>query len=271
MPGNLDRLEGAVRVVLCTRGGLPGARVLERLLASPNAEVAGIVLSTRVDGPRRGWLAGAIRRVHKSGLAYGAYLWASTAGADLAALGRNPASVRSRAARAGIPLHATRQIGDDAGRAFIAACRPDVLASAFFDQHVDERTRAIAPRGAVNIHPSVLPDFRGVDPVFHALLRGAQMLGVTVHRMVDAWDAGPILASEASAPIPGESVLGATARLYERGAVMLAEGLPRIAAGDPGSAQGGEGCYDSWPGRADVTALSRRRIALVRVDDLLKR
>ncbi|HST01629.1 MAG TPA: formyltransferase family protein [Usitatibacter sp.] len=248
-------------MVLCTRGGLHGALVLDRLLASSQVRVCGIVLSTRIDGPTHGWLAGAVRRVRTSGLAYGAYLWASTAGA----------AVRSRAAREGIPVLATRTAGDEAGRAFIARCRPDLLASAFFDQRIDAPTRALAPLGAVNIHPSPLPSFRGVDPVFHALLRGAGELGVTVHRMTDNWDAGPILAREACAPESGESVMRATARLFRRGAQLLTEALPRIAAGDPGTAQEGEGCYDSWPGRADVAALSRRRVALMRMDDLWHR
>jgi methionyl-tRNA formyltransferase len=145
-----------------------------------------------------------------------------------------------------------------------------LLVAAFFDQRVDARTRAIAPLGAVNIHPSPLPGFRGVDPVLRGLLRGAAELGVTVHRMTDDWDAGPILAREAHAAIPGESVLGATARLYRRGADMLARNLPRILDRDPGTTQQGEGCYDSWPCRADVRALRRKGIALARAQDFTR-
>ncbi|HEX4781989.1 MAG TPA: hypothetical protein VH301_14595, partial [Usitatibacter sp.] len=61
--------------------------------------------------------------------------------------------------------------------------------------------------------------------------------------------------------------LAATARLYRRGADLLVENLARIAAGEPGAAQEGEGCYDSWPARRDVAAL-RSRAALVHAGDL---
>ncbi|HEX4782351.1 MAG TPA: formyltransferase family protein, partial [Usitatibacter sp.] len=172
-----------LQVVLCTRGGLAGAAVLDRLLASPELRVTGIVLSTRTHGPRRGLVAGTLRHLSRSGLAYSAYLWACTTGGDLAASASSRGSVRSRARREAIALLATRRVNDPDSHAFIAGCAPSLLVTAFFDQRVDAATRALAPLGGMNIHPSALPDLRGVDPVFQAMLRG-RPLGVTVHRLV---------------------------------------------------------------------------------------
>jgi len=258
----------ALRIVLCTRGGLQGALVLDRLMAIPRAQVCGMVLSTRTDGPKSGFVEGAISRIRRSGFAYAAYLWLSTGGAELALRISGPAPVALRARRAGIVLRATRCVNDADSLAFVRSCAPDLLVSAFFDQHIGDELSGTPALGAVNIHPSPLPRDRGVDPVFFAMLRGERNLGVTLHRIVPAWDAGPILATESVHREADESVLRATARLYDRGGVLLGRHLDALAAGDPGAAQGDEGCYDSWPTREQVAALRGKGLSLAHASDL---
>jgi len=123
-------------------------------------------------------------------------------------------------------------------------------------------------QGAVNIHPSLLPDLKGVDPVFFARLRGVAPLGVTLHRIVQDLDAGPVLAQARVDVAARDSVLAITARLFERGADLLLDKLDAILAGDPGVAQQGVGSYDSWPSSAQVARLRRAGGALVRATDL---
>jgi methionyl-tRNA formyltransferase len=250
--------EKRLRVVLCTSGGLHGAVVLDRLLATARIEVAGIVLSSRVLGPDDGVIGGALAYIRRCGLRYATYLGISTFVADLL----------RRSSRRAIAVRTTRRVNDDESRAFIAECSPDLLVAAFFNQRIDARTARLARLAAVNIHPSALPDFRGVDPVFYALLRGAPALGATVHRISPEWDAGEVLRQEVLPRQERESVLAATARLYGRGAELLAGALDDIESGAPGAAQRGEGCYDSWPSRTDVAALGRHGVALVRASDL---
>lgn len=254
-----------LRVVLCTRGGLPGARVIERLAASPRVEISGVVLSTRMLHTDQGFAGAALECLRASGLAYAAYLWSSTSLAD-ALLGS--ASVAGRAAHLGAPTWRTRRINGPDSRAFIAGRTPDLLVSAFFNQRIDAAVAAIPGLGAVNIHPSALPRFRGVDPVFHARLQGAASLGVSVHRIVPELDAGPILRQEIAPAPAGESVLHATARLYARGAALLLEALGDIEALAPGEPQAGAASSDSWPTRAQVGALARTGTPLARLRDL---
>jgi methionyl-tRNA formyltransferase len=253
-----------VRIVLCTSGGLPGARVMAQLAADPRVTLAGVVLSTRVFGKRQAWLRGVWALYRRSGLRYLLYLWTLTGLATWLA----GTSVAARARVAGIPLHLSRDINDPAGLAFIDGCRPQLLVSAFFNQRIAPETLHRPGVQAVNIHPSLLPDFKGVDPVFFARLRNAPRLGVTLHRLVDELDSGPLLGQCEFAVDAGSSVLAATAGLFERGAELLLESLDAILRGDPGVAQQGPGSYDAWPSAAQVRAFRRAGGRLVRAADL---
>lgn len=258
----------ALRILLCTHGGLHGAVVARRLLATPRVQLAGVVRSTRALHPDQGFVAAAAEYVRRSGLAYAGYLWSATSLADVLLRFAAPGTVAAQARAAGAPVHDTARINDPRSLAFISACKPDLLVSAFFNQRIGDEAARLPRLGAVNIHPSPLPELRGVDPVFYVHLRGLPAAGVTVHRITSELDAGPLLRQERIALAPGESVLRATARLYERGAALLGEALGEIEAGAPGTPQGPGGSYDSWPARADVSALGRRGVALVKASDL---
>ncbi len=254
-----------VRVLLCTSGGLQGARVMRRLAADERVLLVGVVQSTRVFGRTDGLLKGAFRLLRASGLAYLTYLWASTGLADL--LGRY--SVKRQAACLGCQIHHTRDINDAHSQGYIAQCAPELLVSAFFNQRIDLSVFAGMAAGAVNIHPSLLPALRGVDPVFFGRLRGQFPLGVSLHRIAAELDTGQVIAQASVELPPDSSVLAATGLLFERGAELLLDHLDGIVAGDAGSPQVGSGNYDSWPAVEQVAALKRRGVSLWRWRDLL--
>ena len=265
----VDPAPSPVRVVLCTSGGVIGTNVLRRLLSSPNVAVAGLILSSRVLSARYGWWRGAWRQVRISGLRYAVYLWCATGLTDL--IGRcGPAgSVSSLASAHRIPVLTTRNLNAPAGRAFIAAQTPELLLSAFFNQRIAPETAGIPPFGGINIHPSLLPDFRGVDPVFYARLRGAARFGVSVHRIDADLDTGKILAQAEHVPDQADSVLRTTIDLYAAGTRLVTEGLRGFLQTDLGQSQQGPGNYDSWPSAADVAALRQGGGCLVRWQDLM--
>jgi len=256
------------RLLLCTSGGLFGTLVLQRLLASPAVSVAAVVKSTRVLHPRQGWLQGALSLLRRSGLRYALYLGAATGGAELLGRWRGQPAVDVAARLRDLPVLATPDLNDLPGRDFVARPAPDLLLSAFFNQRVGEALCAIPSLGAVNIHPSLLPHFKGIDPVLHARLRGSQDLGVSVHRISPAFDAGALLAQAPVAIDPAASLLAATAQLFDRGAQLLLDTLPLLQAGFAGRPQPPGGSYDSWPTPAEVRAYRRAGHRLLRMDDL---
>lgn len=255
-----------LRTVFCTRGGLFGERVLSRLAACERIELVGIVRSSRVFHADYGFARGALAYLRCSGLAYSLYLLCATDLADavcaLARLrGSHPPTPR-------VPAHTTRNLNDSPGLRFLEKCEPDLIVSAFFDQRLRPEALAIPRFGCVNIHPSLLPALRGVDPVLQARIRGAERIGVTVHYMTPALDAGNVLAQEAIDLPRSSSIFESTARLFDRGAQLLTgEVLERIERRDPGAAQPSGGSYQSWPSREEIRALRVGGGRLVRARD----
>lgn len=262
-----------LRVVLCTRGGWFGQLVLARLRACERIELCGIVRSSRVYHRDYGFIRGALAYLRRSGLAYSLYLLCATDIAEaVLAMARARRAVRvgatdsSAAGRPGIPVHTTRDLNDPRGLRFLEDCAPDLLVSAFFDQPLREEALAVAARGSVNIHPSLLPSFRGVDPVLQARLQRAARIGVTVHYMTPVLDGGNILAQDT---IEGrESIFVTTALLFDRGAELLVAALDRIDRRDPGAAQPPGGSYESWPTPGEIRALRSGGDRLIRLADL---
>jgi methionyl-tRNA formyltransferase len=87
------------------------------------------------------------------------------------------------------------------------------------------------PKGAINVHYSLLPKYRGASPVEAALLSGDTMTGVTIQQMVLAMDAGDILAQEEVGILPTETTKDLRPRLVAIGANLLANILPEFEQG----------------------------------------
>lgn len=99
--------------------------------------------------------------------------------------------------------------------------------------------------GIVNGHPSLLPRYRGPFPVAWAVRNGEREIGMTYHLMDAAFDTGPVL-SQRSVPLEDDDTWERLqAKLGELAPAMLAEVFERLARGDRGDAQRGEGEYQS--------------------------
>ena len=147
--------------------------------------------------------------------------------------GRNPAAspVRSYAELRGHRVLTPERPRDGAFVDLVREIAPDVSAVVAYG-HILSRELLDAPRlGSLNVHASLLPALRGAAPINWAVARGHAVTGVTVMRMVEAMDAGPVLA-RSEIPI-GEndtaSVLSGS--LAEMGAPLLVETLARLEAG----------------------------------------
>jgi len=257
-----------LRIVYCTCGGLHGALVLRRLRACEGIEICAVIRSSRVMQSRFGFLRGAVAQIRRSGLTYALYLWCSTTLADwLCRAGIGAVPTRSAA---GLPVYTTRNLNDEDGLKFLAACAPDLLVCAYFNQLLHAPALALPKYGCLNIHPALLPEAKGVDPVFQSLLHGVPPLGVTVHFMTPEFDAGRIVAQRSIEGPAGASVFAITARLFREGAELLASAIESVAGGATGSPQSGIGSYQSWPTRAEIGLLRARGGALLHLADLVR-
>lgn len=103
--------------------------------------------------------------------------------------------VQEVAAEWGIPFYTTEKISRDEERlAWIKDNLPDLMLVIDFGHMIREPLLTMAPLGCLNIHPSLLPAYRGSAPVQRAILDGLEKTGVTVFRLDEGMDSGPVLA-----------------------------------------------------------------------------
>ncbi|MDI6814748.1 MAG: methionyl-tRNA formyltransferase [Dehalococcoidales bacterium] len=114
----------------------------------------------------------------------------------------------------------------------LAGFHPDVIVVAAFGQILPPSVLDIPAYGCINIHPSLLPRFRGASPVAAAILAGDEFTGVSIMLMDKGLDTGPILA-KAQIPISPQDTTGSlTAKLSQIAARLLQEVLVRWLRGE---------------------------------------
>ena len=113
----------------------------------------------------------------------------------------------------------------------IVAAGPDALVVVAYGRILTRPVLGAARHGAVNLHFSLLPAFRGAAPVQWALARGESTTGVTTFRLDEGLDTGDLLGQSRVAIAPGEHAPALLARLAVGGAALLVETLAGFAAG----------------------------------------
>ncbi len=109
--------------------------------------------------------------------------------------------------------------------------RPDVGVVAAYGEILRRNVLDIPPLGYLNVHPSLLPLYRGPTPVTAAILSGDDITGVSIIKLVRAMDAGPIVA-QATVPLARDARAGAlTDELFKIGSQVLVNVLPLYADG----------------------------------------
>jgi methionyl-tRNA formyltransferase len=160
-----------------------------------------------------------------------------------AALGTQPARPAGRgqrtastpvavhAAEFGLPAEELPDVNDPEGLAWVTSTQPDILVVVAFGQKLGAAVRAAAPWGCINLHPSLLPRWRGAAPVPAALLAGDAETGVCVIDVVERMDAGDILAVHRTTT-GGKTAGELLDELGTAGAALLLATLDSIARGD---------------------------------------
>ncbi|MBI4283770.1 MAG: methionyl-tRNA formyltransferase [Chloroflexi bacterium] len=108
----------------------------------------------------------------------------------------------------------------------LADFHPDVIVVAAFGQILPRSVLALPAHGCINLHPSLLPKFRGASPIASAILAGSEFTGVSVMMMERGLDSGPVLARAQVAISDRDTTGSLTARLSRLAAPLLLEVLP---------------------------------------------
>lgn len=109
---------------------------------------------------------------------------------------------------------------------------PDLMITCCYGKILTEAFLSIPVHGTINIHPSLLPKYRGATPVPSALLAGEKITGLTIQYTVKALDAGPIVIQKEALIGENEDAAELMDRLFHLSGPMLLEALQRVQ--DPG-------------------------------------
>lgn len=142
-----------------------------------------------------------------------------------------PSPVKALALEKHLPVLTPETLDDETCSA-IGAYGCDYAVVVAFGKIFPEALIHTFPKGALNVHYSLLPKYRGATPLEGALLAGETVTGVTVQRLVRQLDAGDILAHEELPIGPADTARELRPKLIELGAALLIKTLPRFEQGE---------------------------------------
>ncbi len=134
----------------------------------------------------------------------------------------------------GIPIHVVDEMKSAEAGERVAEYQPDFLFSFYFRAMIAPEILSLAQRGALNLHGSLLPHYRGRAPVNWVLVNGEEETGVSLHYMVAKPDAGDLVDQEAVPISPQDTAYSLFRRLEGAAGTLLDRALPALAAGNAG-------------------------------------
>ena len=142
-----------------------------------------------------------------------------------------PTPVALRARAMWVPLLQPNRVRDPEVAAEIAGLRPELAVLADYGQIVPRELLELPARGFLNVHPSLLPRHRGASPIRATIADGDEQAGVTIMRMDEGLDTGPIVATTAWATTGTETAPELESRAAAEGAALLRATLGDWLAG----------------------------------------
>jgi len=141
-------------------------------------------------------------------------------------------SVAERARSAGVPVLEPASVNSPEVVDELARLAPDMILSFYFREILSRDILALSSQGALNLHGSLLPRYRGRCPVNWVLVHGETETGVTLHHMELRPDTGDIVAQRAVPITDEDTALSLTHKLGDAARVLLREVYPRLVRGD---------------------------------------
>jgi methionyl-tRNA formyltransferase len=188
-----------LRIVFC---GTPAFAVpaLQNLIAQPDIRIEGVV--TQPDRPRG-------------------------RGQEIAI-----SAVKAAAVAAGLSIYQPEKVRAPGALEYFQRVAPDCVVIIAYGQIIPARLIAIPRLGWINVHASLLPQYRGAAPINWAILNGETMTGLTTMQIDPGLDTGPMLLRTELPIGPDETAPELAARLAQAGAPLIVETIRRLERGD---------------------------------------
>jgi len=131
----------------------------------------------------------------------------------------------------GIEVHQPETLGPPEHAARISAAAPEAIVVAAYGLILPRKLLELAPLGAINIHASLLPRWRGAAPIQRAIMAGDAQTGITIMQMDRGLDTGPILTQRAIPIAPRDDAGSLHDKLAALGAEMIVSALEALRSG----------------------------------------
>jgi len=142
-----------------------------------------------------------------------------------------PPPVKVAAEKLGIPVHQPEKLNDGTFEAWLRGQAPEVCTIAAYGRILKQPILDIPPLGWLNVHPSLLPKYRGPSPIRSAILHGDTETGVSIMRLALEMDAGDVLLQERIPIGENENAVELAERLGKLGADLMLKGLRMLEEG----------------------------------------
>ena len=129
-------------------------------------------------------------------------------------------------------VHQPSSLKDPKIQEEVSQLNPDLIVVAAYGKLIPKELLLIPRYGCWNLHPSLLPEYRGPSPVVSAILDGKITTGVTLMQMDEGLDTGPIISQEKIEIDMNDSAGECTEKLFAIGAKMLIKNLPNLINGN---------------------------------------
>lgn len=143
-----------------------------------------------------------------------------------------PTPVKEYAVTCGMPVYQPESCRDEAVLAQLRDLEPDVIVVAAYGKLLPQALLDIPKKAIINVHSSLLPQYRGAAPINWAVLNGDEETGVTIQYMAAELDAGDILLAKKTAIDPQEDAAQLYGRLAELGGEAASEALALLERGE---------------------------------------
>ena len=136
--------------------------------------------------------------------------------------------IKSMAQKLGLLVLEYESLTNSEAYKTIKELSPDLLLTMAYGEHIPNKILKVTYCDSINIHPSLLPRWRGASPIQSAILNGDKKTGICISRMVNELDAGPIFLSHETQIAPHETTAALSKRLAELSATLIQNNLDDI-------------------------------------------
>ncbi|MEM7335842.1 MAG: methionyl-tRNA formyltransferase, partial [Chloroflexota bacterium] len=151
-----------------------------------------------------------------------------------------------------LPVYAVQSFKSPETHYILKALAPDIICVSCFSHRLPPQILQIPTAGCLNVHPSLLPQFRGAAPIFWAFRQGVQETGVSIHWMDEGFDTGDVVAQRPFRLSNGISAPETEWALAHMGGQLLVEVLEQLAANQVSATRQPTGGYAApWPAASD--------------------